>query len=83
LTLGIILFFVGYLADWVQVKGYLTTRQTRKYFNCVAYLSQMTFMLLAAYQTSKVLVIVFLSFGAGLGALALVGYGVNHLGELN
>lgn len=79
LTLAIILFFVGYLADWVQVKGYLTTRQTRKYFTCTAYLAQMTFLLLAAYQLNKVLIIMFLSLGAGFGALALVGYGVNYL----
>lgn len=63
----------------VQAKGYLTTTQTRKYFNCAAFASQTTFMMLAAYQRDRVLVIVFITFGAGLGALSLCGYGVNHL----
>lgn len=34
LTMGIILLIAGYLADLCQVKGYLTTTQVRKYFNC-------------------------------------------------
>ena len=79
LTLGIILFFVGYIADWVQEKDYLTTTQVRKYFNCAAFVSQTTFMMLAAYQRDRVLIIVFITFGAALGALSICGYGVNHL----
>lgn len=79
LTLGIILFFVGYLADRVQEKGYLTTTQVRKYFNCAAFVSQTVFMMLAAYQKDRVLIIVFITFGAALGALSICGYGVNHL----
>jgi len=80
LTLGIILFFVGYLADWFQVKGILTTTQVRKYFNCTAFVSQTIFMMLAAYQRDRVWIIVFITLGASLGALSICGYGVNHLG---
>lgn len=47
LTLGILLFFVGYLADWLRIKGYLTTTQVRRYFNCSAFVSQTVFMMLA------------------------------------
>lgn len=79
LTLGMILFFVGYIADWVQLKGFLTTTQVRKYFNCSAFVSQTIFMMLAAYQSDRVLVIVFITLGASLGALSICGYGVNHL----
>lgn len=79
LTLGIILFFVGYLADRVQETGFLTTTQVRKYFNCTAFISQTVFMMLAAYQHDRVLIIVFITFGAALGALSICGYGVNHL----
>lgn len=32
--MGILLTVSGYLADMCQVKGYLTTTQVRKYFNC-------------------------------------------------
>lgn len=79
LTLGIILFFVGYVADWLQVRGFLTTTQVRKYFNCLAFVSQTVFMMLAAYQRNRILVIIFITFGAALGALSICGYGVNHL----
>jgi len=81
LSLGIVLFFVSYFADWLQKKKILTTGQTRKYFNCSAFLAQTVFMLLTAYQKDKVLIIVFLSFGAAIGSFAICGYGVNHLGE--
>lgn len=63
----------------MQEKDYLTTTQVRKYFNCAAFVSQTTFMMLAAYQRDRVLIIVFITFGASLGALSICGYGVNHL----
>lgn len=34
LAMGVLLTIAGYLADLVQVKGYLTTTQVRRYFNC-------------------------------------------------
>lgn len=34
LAMGILLGISGYFADMCQVKGYLTTTQVRKYFNC-------------------------------------------------
>lgn len=61
------LFLVGYLADWFQERKILTTSQVRRYFNCLAFVSQTTFMMLAAYQTNRVLIIVFITFGASLG----------------
>lgn len=79
LVLGIILFIVGYLADWLQERGFLTTSQVRRYFNCLAFISQTIFMMLAAYQRNKVLIIIFITLGASLGALSICGYGVNHL----
>ncbi|KAG4075528.1 hypothetical protein HA402_003353 [Bradysia odoriphaga] len=79
LSLGIVLFFVSYLADWVQKRGFLTTGQTRKYFNCSAFLAQVLFMMLTAYQSNTTLIIVFLTFGAAIGSFAICGYGVNHL----
>lgn len=36
-------------------------------------------MMLAAYQQTRVLIIVFITLGASLGALSICGYGVNHL----
>lgn len=36
-------------------------------------------MMLAAYQQNRVLIILFITLGASLGALSICGYGVNHL----
>jgi MFS transporter, ACS family, solute carrier family 17 (sodium-dependent inorganic phosphate cotransporter), other len=79
LTLGIILFVVGYLADWFQERKILTTSQVRRYFNCTAFVSQTIFLMTAAYQTNTTAIIVCITFGAALGALSICGYGVNHL----
>lgn len=79
LSLGIVLFFVSYLADWVQKRGYLTTGQTRKYFNCSAFLAQVLFMMLTAYQSNTTLIIIFLTFGAAIGSFAICGYGTKFL----
>lgn len=42
-------------------------------------MSQTVFMMLAAYQHNRVLIIVCITLGAALGALSICGYGVNHL----
>lgn len=34
LVMGVLLSVSGYFADWCQIKGYLTTTQVRRYFNC-------------------------------------------------
>ena len=79
MSLGFILCIAGYLADWSQTKGYLTTTQVRKYFNCGAFIAQMAFMMLAAYQRDRFLIILFLTLGVGLGGFSVCGYMVNHL----
>lgn len=40
LTMGLLLGVSGYLADWTQIKGYLTTTQVRRFFNCSAFIAQ-------------------------------------------
>lgn len=74
-----LLFVSGYLADWVQVKGYLRTGQVRRYFNCGAFIGQMIFLLLTTFTTNPALSIIFISFGVGAGAFAWSGYIVNGL----
>lgn len=79
LTMGLLLGVSGYLADWSQVKGYLTTTQVRRYFNCGAFLAQTVFMMLAAYLLSPVSSMVCITIAVGLGAFAWSGFAVNHL----
>lgn len=77
--MGILLGVSGYLADWTQVKGYLTTTQVRKYFNCGAFLAQTIFMMLAAYLLEPTISVVCITIAVGLGAFAWSGFAVNHL----
>lgn len=77
--MGILLGVSGYLADWTQVKGYLTTTQVRRYFNCGAFLAQTVFMMLAAYLLEPTISVVCITIAVGLGAFAWSGFAVNHL----
>ncbi|XP_055704446.1 sialin-like [Phlebotomus papatasi] len=79
LTMSCLMAVGGYLADWTQVKGYLTTRQVRRYFNCTAFLGQTVFMMLAAYLLHPAWSVVCISLAVGLGGFALCGFLVNPL----
>lgn len=79
LTMGILLGVSGYLADWAQEKGYLTTTQVRRYFNCGAFLAQTIFMMLAAFLLHPVTSMICITIAVGLGAFAWSGFAVNHL----
>lgn len=74
LTMGILLGVSGYLADWLQVKGYMTTTQVRRYFNCGAFLAQTVFMVLTAYLLDPTWSVVCITIAVGLGAFAWSGF---------
>lgn len=78
-VLSLLLFVSSYLADWFQMKNFLSTTQVRKYFNSISFLTQMIFLLLAAYFTETALIIVSLAFSVGLGAFSMSGYFANPL----
>ncbi|GAB0099705.1 hypothetical protein DMENIID0001_155920 [Sergentomyia squamirostris] len=79
LAMGCLLAVSGYLADWSQVKGYLTTAQVRRYFNCGAFLAQTIFMMLAAYLLDPVGTVACITVAVGFGAFAWSGFIVNPL----
>ena len=79
LTMSIMLHIAGQLSDWVQIKGWLTTQQTRKYFNSVAFAAQMICMLLAAFLLHPTTSVVFITIGVGLAAFAYSSFSVNYL----
>lgn len=79
LVLCIVVFISSYLADYVQVKGFLTTTQVRRYFTCFSFVGQVVFMILAAFVMHPVMSVVFLTIGVGLGGFSLSGFAVNHL----
>lgn len=79
LTMSILVFFSSYLADHLQVKAILTTTQVRRYFNCLSFLGQTVFMMLAAFLLHRTYSVVLLTIGVGIGAFALSGFTVNHL----
>jgi MFS transporter, ACS family, solute carrier family 17 (sodium-dependent inorganic phosphate cotransporter), other len=79
LLLSILLFVSGYLADWFQIKKFLSITQVRKYFTSLSFFAEMIFLLLAAYFTDTTLIIVCISLSVGLGAFANSGYLANPL----
>ncbi|XP_055531707.1 sialin [Wyeomyia smithii] len=79
LVMGIFLFISGYLADLSQDKGWLTTSQVRRYFNCGAFLGQTVFMIVGAYILEPATTITCITIAVGMGAFAWSGFAVNHL----
>lgn len=79
LVLSLLLFVSGYLADWFQMKNFLSTTQVRKYFNNLSFFAEMIFLLLAAYFTNTTLIIVCITLSVGLGAFSISGYLANPL----
>lgn len=75
LAMSITLQAAGHLADWLQLKGILTTTQVRKVFTCGAFISQVIFMLAAAYLLSPIGSTVCLTLAVGLGGFAWAGFG--------
>lgn len=74
LAMAIMLQFSGHFADWFQVKGYLTTTQVRRIFNCGAFLGQTVFMLAVAFVMNKVGSVICLTLAVGTGAFAWAGF---------
>lgn len=74
LAMGSMLCVAGYLADWTQVKGYLTTGQVRRYFTCGAFLSQTIFMMMAAYVLHPVVSVICIVIAVAFGAFAWCGF---------
>jgi ACS family sodium-dependent inorganic phosphate cotransporter len=69
----------GFLSDWVRIKGYWTTGQTRRYFNCMAFIAQMACMLLAAFFLSPVSSVTFITIGVAMASFAYSSFSVNYL----
>lgn len=79
LVLSLLLFVSGFLADWFQIRNFLSTTQVRKYFNNVSFFCQMFFLLLAAYFNDTTSIIVCITLSVGLGAFSISGYLANPL----
>jgi MFS transporter, ACS family, solute carrier family 17 (sodium-dependent inorganic phosphate cotransporter), other len=79
ISMSFMLQVAGYLSDWVRIKGYWTTGQTRRYFNCVAFIGQTVFMFLAAYFLHPVSSVTFITIGVALASFAYSSFSVNYL----
>lgn len=73
-TMGVILIIAGYFADLCQIKGYLTTEQVRKYFNCGGFLAQIVFLMSAPFLNNPALTITFIVIAVGLGGFSWCGF---------
>ncbi|XP_055627263.1 vesicular glutamate transporter 2-like [Toxorhynchites rutilus septentrionalis] len=78
-AMGLTLAVAGYLADWFQNKGILTTTQVRRYFNCSAFVMQTVFMVVGAIILEPVATVACIVVAVSMGAFAWCGYAVNHL----
>jgi len=74
LAMAIVLQLAGHFADWLRSKKFISTTGVRKLFNCGAFLSQTTFMLLAAYLMVPLEVVGCLTVAVGLGGFAWSGF---------
>jgi len=79
ISMSFMLQVAGYLADWVRIKGYWTTGQTRRYFNCIAFIAQTVCMMLAAFFLHPAASITFITIGVALASFAYSSFSVNYL----
>ncbi|EDS29566.1 sialin [Culex quinquefasciatus] len=79
LAMGITLSIAGYLADWFQIKGIMTTTQVRRNFNCLSFLTQAIVMTIGAFILKPIPTIACITLAVSMGAFAWSGYAVNHL----
>ncbi|XP_053684271.1 sialin-like [Sabethes cyaneus] len=79
LVMGILLSYAGYVADWLQIRGYLTTTQVRKYFTCGGFTVQLICMMVGAWILSPTPTIICITIAVGFGGVAWNGYLVNPL----
>ncbi|XP_058831826.1 vesicular glutamate transporter 2-like isoform X2 [Topomyia yanbarensis] len=79
MAMGLSLSIAGYLADWFQIKGILTTTQVRRNFNCAAFVVQTIFMILGVLILEPIPTISCITVAVAMGAFAWCGYAVNHL----
>ena len=79
ISLSIMGQVAGFLADWVIIKGYLTTKQTRRYFNCLSFIAQTIFMLLTAFFLHPVSAVIFITLAMTTASFACCSFPVNYL----
>lgn len=80
ISMSFMLQVAGYLSDWVRIKGYWTTGQTRRYFNCLAFIAQTICMLLTAFFLHPAAAVTFITIGVALASFAYSSFSVNYLG---
>ena len=79
IAMSLMLQVAGFLADWVRIKGYLTTKQTRRYFNCAAFIAQTVCMMLAAFFLHPIPAVTFITLGVAMASFAYSSFSVNYL----
>jgi MFS transporter, ACS family, solute carrier family 17 (sodium-dependent inorganic phosphate cotransporter), other len=79
LAMALMLNVAGHAADYIQVKEFLSTKNTRRSFTCAAFIGQMTCMVCAAYFLHPVTSVILMTLGASLDAFAYAGFSINYL----
>jgi MFS transporter, ACS family, solute carrier family 17 (sodium-dependent inorganic phosphate cotransporter), other len=72
--------FTAWFADYLMIRGTLTTTQVRKYFNNSALLIQALFLFIASFlYDSNIVVVTLIALAVGASALAMPGFLSNSL----
>lgn len=79
ITVGTFMIFTGYLADWLQIKDYLTLTQIRKWFTSLSFIAQAITLVIIGYLTNPIACVVLLTISITSGALAASGFIINPI----
>ena len=79
LVMAIVVPFGGQLADFLRMRGVLTTTTVRKIFNCGGFGMEAIFLLAVGFSRSSASAVAFLTIAVGSSGFAISGFNVNHL----
>ncbi|KAG1676568.1 Vesicular glutamate transporter 2 [Nymphon striatum] len=70
---------MGFVADLLRRKKYLSTKAVRKLFNTISFLGQSTFLILAGYTKNTMVVVLYISLSVGFCGFKFGGHISNYL----
>ncbi|CAM1295990.1 SLC17A6 (predicted) [Pycnogonum litorale] len=79
LVMTVIVPIGGQLADYLRRRGFMSTTNVRKIFNCGGFGLEAVFLLVVGYTNKESIAVTALTFAVGFSGFAISGFNVNHL----
>lgn len=79
LSMALMLQIAGFSADYIQSKGFLSKRNTRRIFTCGAFMGQAVLRLCVVYFLHPIISIVLITISVSLASFSFAGFSVNYL----